>query len=67
MANGKGMKGTQVGNEYIYKQGLADPRDAGSRALGLVNRVLSGNTASPVRRYDDTPEQMAAKRAKSKK
>lgn len=51
--------------EKIYKVGLADPRSGASRVAGLINRVASGNAKSPVRRWDDTPSQMAAKRKAS--
>lgn len=53
--------------ETIKRLGLADPRTGPERVTGLVNRVLSGNKNAPVRRYDDTPAQMAAKRGASKK
>lgn len=67
MANGKDMKGTGVGNEYVYKQGLGDPRSGEERLTGLVNRTLSGNRSAPLRQYDDSPQKMAENRAKSKK
>lgn len=67
MANGKDMKGTGVGNDYVWKQGLADPRTGEERIAGLVNRVLSGNANAPVRKWDDSPAKMAENRAKSKK
>lgn len=57
------------GKERIYRQGLADPRSGAERGAervaGLVNRVASGNKAATVRRYDDSPSQMA--KAKGKK
>lgn len=52
--------------EKIYKAGLGDPRSGPERLVGLFNRVASGNKNSPARYYDDTPEQMAAKRKASK-
>jgi hypothetical protein len=67
VANGKKMQGTAVGNEYIYRVGLGDPRTGPERITAVVNKVLSGNSAAPVRKWDDSPEEMAAKRAKSRK
>lgn len=53
------------GKERVYRAGLADPRSGAERVAGLVNRVASGNKAATVRRYDDSPTQMA--KAKGKK
>lgn len=67
MANGKDMKGTGIGNEYIYRVGLGDPRSGPERVTAVVNKVLSGNSSAPVRKMDDTPAKMAENRSKSKK
>lgn len=53
------------GKERVYRAGLADPRGGAERVAGLINRVASGNKSSAVRRYDDSPSQMA--KAKGKK
>lgn len=52
--------------EKIYKAGLADPRSGAERFAGMFNRVASGNKNSPMRYYDDSPSEMAAKRKASK-
>lgn len=67
MANGKDMKGTGVGNEYIYRVGLGDPRSGGEKLLGLANRVLQGHSGQPVRKIDDSPETMAKNRELGRK
>jgi len=54
-----------MAKEKMSRLGLADPRSGAERVAGLVNRVASGNRKSPVRKYDDTPAQMAAKRKAS--
>ncbi len=54
-----------MAKEKIYKLGMADPRSGAERIAGMVNRVASGNRKSPVRNYDDSPAQMAAKRKAS--
>lgn len=60
MAKGNGSK------ERIYRAGLADPRGGAERIAGLVNRVASGNKNAPVRRYDDSPSQVAKSKGKRK-
>lgn len=52
------------GKERVYKSGLADPRSGAERVAGLINRAATGNKA--VRRYDDSPTQMAKAKAKKR-
>lgn len=54
-----------MAKEKIYKLGGSDPRSGMERLAGLVNRVASGNRKSPVRKWDDSPTQMAQKRKAS--
>jgi hypothetical protein len=51
--------------EQIYRQGLGDPRTGPERIAGLVNRAAQGSPA--VRRYDDSPADMAKNLKKSAK
>ena len=58
---------TSKPKERINRVGLADPRTGGERAAALINRVASGNRKAPVRKWDDTPAERAAKKRASAK
>lgn len=58
---------TKKSGEKIHRLGLADPRSGKERLAAAVNRVTSGNRKSPVRKFDDSPEELRRKIAASKK
>lgn len=55
-----------MAQEKIKRVKLADPRSGGATAFDMVNRVVQGFANAPVRRWDDSPTEMAKKRSAGK-